>query len=354
MWVYLQCSKYPSIHEKSNYAQGRISPFLPHLPLLFIWLMENKITCLSPVITDPLSCGSSLYILDTPLHFCHVFCYEQIVQILRSVHRLLAKGYIILTTWGILFYNFLYLYCILQTCLSCYAGEAWTAGNGKGNNEMAAVDKPRTYSALFSRSVASLQTPFGLSGQWFGLLLRNCHCNFCQKGMDWRGLHSISSPFLSWGVVPRGAPSLRALKLCSDQCFCVLQRWNCKHMEKSRCMTKGFWAWDCSLGITGCESRFWLSCLFSIICQLSKWGKRKAIQEEMINRGQGSVLTVVLRLYNCTRHLDPVYSVGFLKSLPSCWPAVPLVGLVLLCQNKLCRVASAFPCAPHALLSPCP
>lgn len=138
---------------------------------------------------------------------------------------------------------------------------------------MAAVDKPRIYSGLFSMFVASLQTPFVLSGQWFVLLLRNCHCHFCQKRMHWRGLHSINSSFLSWGVVPCGASSLRALKLCSDQCFCVLQRWNCKHMEKSRCTTKGLWVWDCSLRITGCESRLGLSCLFCIICQLLKWGK---------------------------------------------------------------------------------
>lgn len=200
-----------------------------------------------------------------------------------------------------------------------------------------------------------LQTPFVLSGQRLGLLLRSCHCHLCQKRVHW-GVF-ITSTVPSWIgvqclVVP---PSLRALWLCSDQYFCVFQRWNFKHLEKSRSVTKG----DSGFETAAWESWDVNSGFGSAVCSASSPsllnGAIVAIQEEVIRRCQGSVSPWdYITVQDSCPCLDPMYSVGFLKSLLSCCPAAPLVGLILICQNNLYSMASAFPCVPHAPLSPCP
>lgn len=89
---------HPSMKHLSMLRAG-LPPFFL-IFFLLICLLKGKITCLgfSSVVAGLLSLGTSPHLLDTLLHFCHVFCYEQIAQIVKSIHRLLAKGCIVLTT----------------------------------------------------------------------------------------------------------------------------------------------------------------------------------------------------------------------------------------------------------------
>lgn len=77
-----------------SYAQGRTSPFLPHLPLP-VYLAGRKQNNLffSIYYWSPQPWHlHHVYWTHSCIPVCHVFCYKQTVQILKSVHRLLAKG----------------------------------------------------------------------------------------------------------------------------------------------------------------------------------------------------------------------------------------------------------------------
>lgn len=168
---------------------------LSHLPLLPAYLPSERQNNLSLFSS---SCCQSLQ----PWHFttstghtlahyisvCHVFCYEQIGQVVKSIHGSLSEDCILSTTWGILFYPFYaYVSCILYTIrLSLLLPVCWgTLESNVGKNEMTAVDKPKAHSAPAFQVWGLTQTPSVLSDQRPGHLLRDYHCQLCQKRMSW-------------------------------------------------------------------------------------------------------------------------------------------------------------------------
>lgn len=272
--MYLQCSKFASIHEESYYTQGRTSPFLPHLPLsVYLWKKKHMFF-------------SGCYWSSHPPHFtvfiAHTLAFLSVVSFVTNglfKYLNLFTGYWprAISSWKQEVFNFIrfFVFILFFTDLLLLLVYWRTLDSKVRSNEMAAVDKPRTYSALLSRSVVSWQAPFVLSGHRLGLLLRNCHCNLCQKRVHWRGLHSINSSFLSWHVVP-WVPSGAVFR---PVFLCISEVKPYAHREKQKHDKGWFWVLDCSLGIVGCEFRFWLSCLFCSICQLLKLGNSSCPRE---------------------------------------------------------------------------
>lgn len=80
----------------------------------------------------------------------------------------------------------------------------WGTLESKGNNKMAAVDEPRTYSALLSRSVAA--NPFCAFRPKTWSSPEKLPLSFVSKESALGGLHNINSSFLNWCAVPCGAP----------------------------------------------------------------------------------------------------------------------------------------------------
>lgn len=123
---------HPFMKHLSMLREGLPPFFLIFLFFLLVCLLKGKITCLyfSPAVTGPSALAlHHVYWIHSGISVCHFFCYEQIAQIVKSIHRSLAEGCIISTTWVILFYPFciyLVFYISSDFCFSCQcAGELW-------------------------------------------------------------------------------------------------------------------------------------------------------------------------------------------------------------------------------------
>lgn len=199
---------------------------------LLICLLKGKTAslCFSPGVTGLLSLGTLPCFLGTILH--HVF-YEQVAQIVKSIHRLLAEGFIIFTTWGALLICIrLILYISSDFCFSCQCvGELWKAMGERMRWQLWKSQK-HVQPSLFS-SEASVQTL--LCSQAKGLTFSETAIANCVNRV-WSGGVCVVSTAPSWAganVMVCAAPCSKGsgaafwcVALRPDQGLCVLQRWS--------------------------------------------------------------------------------------------------------------------------------
>lgn len=98
------------------------------------------------------------------------------------------------------FFVFVLYFTDLLLLLVCWG----TLESKVGNNKMAAVDEPRTYSALLSRPVAANPIRAFRPKTWSSP--EKLPLSFVSKESALGGLHNINSSFLNWCAVPCGAP----------------------------------------------------------------------------------------------------------------------------------------------------